>query len=343
MTAHGASRAIGALAVLLLTCAAHAAETVPARPVDVFVAGGADALTRLENAVGVTGRSLRWQWIGALDVADIVRKPADAPRAARAWIDCSRADRVRIYFADWTTERFLLRDVPLPDGWTEIAVESVCQVLDSSLGALDAGDTTSLSRAEMASALGEKPVAPPPPSPWGATIGAFYAIQAFAPEQPVEQGPGLIATVGPREGRWRWSGWVSAQYRLPETVDTALVGVRLDTLALRAGARVDHALARRVDVALLAGPGVDIVHIAPREGASTLSTLTSDRFSPSVTAGVAAACVARLGPSITIWGALSVDVDLVTRRYEVEVDGATQTVMTPWWIHPGAMIGVAWP
>jgi hypothetical protein len=343
MSAHGASRAIGALVFVLFASAAQAAEPVPARPVDVFVAGGPDAMTRLENAVGVTGRSLRWKWIGSLDVADVVRRPADAPRAARAWIDCSRADRVRIYFADWTTERFLLRDVPLPDGWNEIALEAVGQVLDSSLATLDAGDTTSLSRAEMASALGEKPAPPAPPAPWGATIGAFYGVEAFAPEHPVEQGPGLIATVGPREGRWRWSGWVSAQYRLPETIDTGLVGVRLDTLALRGGARLEHPVGRRVDVALLAGPGLDVVHIAPREGSSAEATLTSDRFSTSVTAGVAIACAARLGAAITVWGALSVDLDLVNRRYAVDVDGAHQTVMTPWWIRPGVMVGVAWP
>jgi hypothetical protein len=320
---------------------AGAAESA-ARPVDVFVAGAPDATQRLENAVGVGGRALRWQWIDAVDLADVVRRPADAPRAARAWIDCAQPGRVRIYFADWTTERFLVRDVPLPGGWNEIAAETIGQVLDSSLAALEAGDRAGMSRAEMASALGQKP-APPPPSPWGATVGAYYAVQAFAPEQPIEQGPGLMAAVGPREGRWRWAGWVSAQYRLPVVVDTGLVGVRLDTVAVRAGARLGHPLGPRVDVLLLAGPGLDVVHVAPREGSVGEATLTSDRFSASVTAGLAVACAARLGAAIDVWAAVSLDADLVTRRYDVEVDGATRTVMTPWWIHPGIMVGVSWP
>jgi hypothetical protein len=339
-----------AVLAVAMTLQCHAARgQTRAPPVDIFVAGTPDALSKLESAIGVAERPVRWVRIGALDVADVVKRPSQARAgAARAWIDCSRPDRVRIYFANWDTERFLVRDVPLPAGtqneWSELTLEAVGQVIDSSLSALGANARTGMSRAEMVSALASGPVAalPPTRAAWGATLGVFYAVQAFAPEQPVEQGPGLAATAGPREGRWRWAAWVSAQYRLPETIDTPLIGVRLDTLALRGGGSVTRRASARVDLGLELGLGADVVHIAPRQGSAEHAVLSSDRFSASYAVELACVGTVHVGPAVSLWGALLADADLDERHYDVVVDGSNMRVVTPWAIRPGIMAGVAW-
>ncbi|HXN32119.1 MAG TPA: hypothetical protein VN894_09665 [Polyangiaceae bacterium] len=331
---------------LLLRIVPAAGDTAPPS-VDIFVAGSLDEVARLEGAIGVADRPIRWVPIGRVDVEEVMRRPAEvAPQAARAWIDCSSLDRMRIYFANWNSERFLVREVPLPAGLNELALESVGQVIASSLSALMTDENAGLSRAEMTSVIERTRSAPEPPrsrTAWGATWGAFYAVQAFAPEQWVEQGPGLMAKVGQREGSWRTAGWVSGQYQLPETVDTGLIGVRLDTVALRAGAEVSRALSPRLGLALRGGLGGDVIHIAPRRGSAAKTSLQPERFTWGYAAQVALACTVRLDAGFALSVALIADADLDMRHYDVAVDGLTIRALTPWWVRPGLMAGVTWP
>jgi hypothetical protein len=347
MNARRGSLTHGAVAVALLLWARAASAKDSAPPIDVFVAGTPDRVVRLESAIDAADRPIRWVLLDAIDVADVVRRPRDVgPGAARAWVDCSRSDRVRIYFANWNSERFLLRDVPLPGGWNELGLESLGQVIESSLSALIANDKTGMSRAEMTSVLKEapgiEPVAPQPPA-WSATWGAFYAVQAFAPEQLIEQGPGLIASLGQREGLWRLAAWISSQYRLPETIQTALIGVRLDTVAVRAGILLARALSARIALALYLGLGGDVVHIAPRQGPSEHASLSPERFSWESAGQLALAGTVRVGGAFVLSGAVLADADFSVGHYDVRVDGSTVRAVSPWSVRPGLMAGVTWP
>ena len=142
-----------------------------------------------------------------------------------------------------TAERFLVRDVPLPTGLDAAALETLAQVVESSIVALISDERVGMTRAEMTVALAPAPVAsepeaapvPPKPPPWRGALAAFYALEGFATDPAVEHGPGILAAADRRVGRWLAGGWVSAQYVIPMTVDGSLVGVRLDALALRAG------------------------------------------------------------------------------------------------------------
>jgi hypothetical protein len=290
---------------------------------------------------------MHWVSIDQVDVADVVRRPTESgPQATRAWIDCSRGDRVRIYFVNWNTERFLVREVLLPQGLNELALEILGQVIETSVSALIADEKTGMSRAEIASVLDTtssvRPTTTDTPG-WGATWGAFYAVQVFAPEQLIEQGPGLTATLGRREGRWRPAAWISAQYQLPETIETALIGVRLDTFALRAGAELARELTARVALAVHMGIGIDAVHIAPRQGSAQHASLSPERFSSQYAAQLALVGTTRLGAGVELLAAILADADLGVRHYDVVVDGATVRVVTPWGVRPGIMAGVTWP
>jgi hypothetical protein len=313
-------------------------------PVDVFVACTRQVAAFLEGGVGVAEPRIRWSPVDRIDDAQILLRPRERGGAhARAWIDCSRPDRVRVYFASWDTERFLVRDVPLPYGWTEIARESMAQLIESSIKALGSGESLGMSRTEMASVLRPE-AAPPPERPqrWGMSWGAFYAIQAFSQERWVEQGPGLVVAVDARKGQWMPGAWVSAQYQLPQSVVTDLVGVHLDTLALRAGARLTRELGRHTALALQLGAGADVIHITPLQGSGAQVSLASERFSGEFAGQFALAATLRPTTQYEFWASLLADVDFGMRHYDLVVDGSTRRVFTPLWIRPGILIGVAW-
>jgi hypothetical protein len=202
-----------------------------------------------------------------------------------------------------------------------------------------------MSRAEMTSALQTPSIETKtaPRSPWIARWGAFYAVQGFAAEQPIEHGPGLMAAFGQREGRWRLAAWAKGQYQLPQTIDTGIISVRLDTVALRVGAEVARSLTARVALATHIGLGGDIVHIAPRQGSSGHATLSSERFTWEYLAQLALVATVQMDAGVTLSGALIADADLGMRHYDVLLDGSTVRALTPRWIRPGVMAGVTWP
>jgi hypothetical protein len=338
--------------------AARAAFADPsAAPLDVRVAASPDAYARLESAVGDAAHPIRWSRAPQIDTGAILERPAvtDADEPARVWIDGSRSDRLRVYFVNCKTERFLVRDVPLPDGLNDVALETVAQVIESSVAALLAGAAVGMTREEMATELRPPPAPPipalpPPPAPvdaragrWEPSIGAFYAAQAFASEVPVEHGPGLLVHIDRAADRWIAGAWVSAQYQLPERVRSSLAGARLDTLALRGGAEVGRSLDGRWGVGARIGAGVDAVHIAPRSGSSAASaTLTADRFSWTYALHLALVATVRASRHVAVSLAAVADVDVNERHYDVSIDGALTRVATPWPVRPGVLLELAW-
>ena len=347
-------RELGGLpfAIGLAARAAFADPSAP--PLDVRVAASPDAYARLESAVGDAVHPIRWSRAPQIDAGAILERPAlaDAGEPARVWIDGSRSDRLRVTFVNWTTERFLVRDIPLPDGLNEVALETVAQVIESSVAALLAGAPVGMTREEMATELRPPPPPPiadlPPPAAslearWEPRIGAFYAAQAFASEVPVEHGPGLLVHLDRAHERWIAGAWVSAQYQLPERVQSPLAGARLDTLALRGGAEVARSLGERWAVGARIGGGVDAVHIAPRSGSSaTSATLTADRFSWTYALHLALVATVRASRHVALSVAAVVDLDVNERHYDVSVDGALTRVATTWPVRPGVLVELAW-
>ncbi len=314
-------------------------------PVDLFVAGTPDTLARLESGVGIAERPIRWVPIAQIDPTEVLRRPSEAEaHVAHAWIDCSQPDRVRIYFASGSSERFLVRDVPLADGWTELALETLAQVIQSSLSALDLDSASGMTRAEMTAVLKiPPPSSPPAPAPtraWTLAGEAFYAVQGFAPQHLFEQGPGLGARYGQPSGFLRFEGWVAGQYLLPDTVDTPLIGVRLDTATLRGGVGLRHDLSDGAMLVLDVGIGADLVHVSPRQGAVDHATLSPDRFLVDYAARLEVALLVQTGSNLGILFEVFGDVDPSNVHYDVAVDGAPTRVVTPSWIRPGIAAGI---
>jgi hypothetical protein len=317
--------------------------------VEIFASGPSESVRRLEGAVAAPGQPIRWVTVPRIDGANILEASSGRgpQKVVRVWVDASHPDLVRLYFANWNAERFLARDVMLAQGLDEPALETVAQVIESSVSALASDESIGMSRREMTSAiqanLGAAPI-DAHPSPWHGSIGAFYAAEVFSSDQGVLQGPGLMTGVERRDGPWVFGAWLSAQYVLPKTIETALIGVRLDSVALRAGPEVSRAITDHFDLAARAGWGGDIVSISPREAvAGPRATLDAARLSWDDVAQIALIATGHPSPSLAIWAAIFCDVDLVLRHYDVLVNGVPSEVVTPWRVRPGLMAGAEWP
>jgi hypothetical protein len=348
--------------VLLAMSALAASRSASAGegPTDALVACAPDAAARIETAVGSPERPIRWTPIARVDAAAVLRRSDEG--SPRLWVDCALPDRLRLTFADRTSERFLVRDVPLAHGLDEIALETIAQVIESSISALDADASTGMTRTQMASSLEPPAAAPPavaapappaavpaetagtPPSSWKGGLGAFYGLEAFGPGPVLQHGPGLLVALAVQRGRRCVGGWASAQYSVPETIETSLISARLDGAVLRAGVELLHDFSERVAVGARAGIGGDVVRVSPRQGSSGVTAqLAPDHVSWITVAQAAVTVKVRMVRGLSLSGTLLADVDLLVRHYDVAVDGAAQRAFTPWPVRPGLTTGVTWP
>jgi hypothetical protein len=165
---------------------------------------------------------------------------------------------------------------------------------------------------------------------WWGGAAAFYGIAGVAASLPIAQGPGAIlslltartATATGSETAFapRVGFWIAGQYRIPVSALTPEIGVRLETLAARAGVAGGWG---RVSARL--GGGIDWVHVTPLPGGSgAATTLTPPHWSPSWVLGAAlaarlpidraAAALARLALSLVV----SVETLPVPTEYAVQ-------------------------
>ncbi len=356
-------------ATLLLSGSAADADGAA---IEARIACAPDAAARIEAAVDSPERPIRWTPVARIDLATVLLRTGEGP-SARLWIDCTRPDRLRLMFADRASERFLVRDVPLGRGLDEIALETIAQVIDGSLPALDSDAATGMTRTQIASTLEPSGAAPPeapsPPSSSTATraatageprrdeagaahdrprlegeIGAFYGVEAFGPGPVVQHGPGLQGALGGRRGRTRVGAWAAAEYAVPETIATSLISARLEGAVLRGGVEVTHALTPRVAAGARAAIGGDVLRVSPRQGSGELTAqLAPDHVAWSPVAQAAVTVRVTVAPDLALSGALLADADLAVRHYDVAVDGVARRAFTPWPVRPGLAAGITWP
>ncbi|HEX6764237.1 MAG TPA: hypothetical protein VF103_02140 [Polyangiaceae bacterium] len=244
-----------------------AVQGVPASmPVDVVLVGRAGT----EGALAERIRS----WFGTTATLSITREeklvaervlgPLPTRRIA-VWVTERTPGEARLYFAvTGETEgatRYLIRDVPLTQGFDEVGSERVAQVVHSSVTALVEGSVEVAERPEIerelaAPAEPAKPslarphppvyVAPPPPrnrperaSPgpsFSPLAGAFYR-GAFAGDEGFAHGPGVAlgATFG--FGRFGVGAVARGQYVFPHSESFEDLDIMLSGFAARLGAR----------------------------------------------------------------------------------------------------------
>jgi hypothetical protein len=358
-----AARSAGAAAQAPTTTPATSAPTV--EPTEISVVGSpanldwVRALARSEAGGGVP---VHWSRMDRFDPRDVLRATAGARQTIRCWIDLTDARRARIYFAARSGQRFLIRDLDLSGAFDELDRATLAEVLDLSLLALVEDDRAGLSRAETETLLARRTattgallaapkgapastaaIAPPPTAmSSGPRVGIFYAGQGFSTELPIVQGPGLLLSWpshspgGGEHNRRQFAAWLSVQYQLPADDQGDLVGLRLQTVAPRAGAQVR--LPPGLDARL--GIGADLSHLTPLAGTAGGAALTSPRWSSSLLLTAAVGATVPVAKRMEIEALVFADFLPRAVDYNLEVGGQTTTVVSSFRLRPGIAIEV---
>jgi hypothetical protein len=245
-----------------LKTGSRASTDLKATPVDVVLVGRAGT----EGSLAERIRS----WFGAGAVLSITNEPklvaervlGPMPtRRVAVWVTERAAGEARLYFAvTGETEgamRYLIRDVPLNQGFDEIGSERVAQVVHSSVTALTEGSIEVAERPEIERLLAAPvepykaslarpgkpvyvPVRPPrkkpsepepePPGPSFAPLAGLFYRGAFSGDEGFAHGPGLALGATLRFGEFGVGAVTRGEYVLPHSerfneLDMSLRGV----------------------------------------------------------------------------------------------------------------------
>jgi hypothetical protein len=355
----GLATATGAAAQTAL--AAPLAGSPPVEATEIAVVGGPaslDWVRALMRPGGGGALPVRWSRMDRFDPRDVLRSAAGAG-AIRCWIDLTDPRRARIYFAARSRERFLIRDLDLSGAFDELDRATLAEVLDLSLQALAEDERAGLSRAETETLLARRTaatdalaatpknapltaaVAAPalepaaPPVSAGPRVGVFYAGQGFSTELPIVQGPGLLLSWALRpfgRSRRQVAAWLSVQYQVPADDREGLVGLRLQTVAPRAGVQIR--LPPGLDARL--GIGGALAHLTPLAGtAGGAASLTTPRWSSSLLLTAALGAAVPLTRRVEIEALLFADYLPRAVDYDLTVAGQTTPVVSSFRLRPG--------
>jgi len=322
------------------------------------VVGSDDKLPALREALGpheLGSARVRWSRASRVDPSDVLRAQSGEV-AVRCFIDLSALPEARLYFADRSAQHFLARYLDLAHGLDELGKEELGQIVASSIEVLLDNAASGMDRGQMTSVLAERPHStegtpdtgakeiklghPEESAPVVLGWGVFYSIQGFSDEIGLSQGPGLLGTIDLPilNGRFslRWSG----QYVLPQQLEGSLIGARLDTIALRLGGGLGRDAGKSARIGAWLGGGIDVVYIDPRPGSAEGAVLSSARYSQTtVLNGGAQVCV-RLTRDVSFTAAIFGDADFRQRHYDLTTPGGVATVLEPWRIRPGLLLGL---
>jgi hypothetical protein len=329
------------------------------RIVDLVVVGGEDKLAALRESLGpheLGSARIRWSRASRVDVSDVLRAQG-GPVAVRCFIDLSLLPQARLYFADRSAQHFLARDLDLGRGLDDLGKEELGQIIASSIEVLLDNAASGMDREQMSSVLAERPH---PPTAAASDAGAkeitlapketarvvvgwgvFYSVEAFSREIALSQGPGLFGTIDTPYRKSRLSIRWSAQYVLPQQLEGPLIGARFDTISLRVGAGIGHDAGERARLGVWLGGGLDVVYIDPRQGSAEGAVLSSARYSQTTVATAVVETSVRVSRDLSLTGALFADTDLRPRHYDLTTPGGVATVLEPWRVRPGILLGVA--
>jgi hypothetical protein len=260
--------------------------------------------------------------------------------------------RARLYFRGPGGARFLLRTIPLPSGLDEVGRELVGQVVESSVVTLlntSAGLSREQASAEVAlestnedtppkaEPHAEPSRAPRPHEPSLALWFALrYSVASSGPDFELAHGPGAEAGVGTR-GALSVRARVSVDRFFEQDLRTTELDATVQQSSFRASVDLGLHLTKEQLAVLAFGASADLVRIEP--GAPRAGDVTPAEPDSSV--------VPSLRPELryeVALGALSlaasgfVDVPLERTHYDLEVDGETEPVGTPWPVRPGGAL-----
>jgi hypothetical protein len=335
------------------------------RTIEVTIAGHPETTAALRTGIieFSSRRSVQvtWAHAPAIHPRDVLAStPSGSTAFARIWLDVTSPEQAVLYIADTTSDRFLLRVVPLDAGYDEVARESLGNIVESAIDALLAGADIGVSREaaeeQVARQIGpvkepppRKLVAPPrqapPPEPApsaapGVCCGWWvgYRGHTLRGQEALQHGPELGVALMARDEGISPAAFISLGYRLPsEWKGDAL------TLELHgAGARAWFGM-RAVSGAFRGYLGAGLGFEATRVEARARTAEVSPR-GPTWTAAPMALGVVGVGwgltsaLELTLTGAA--EFDLLGHHFDVLSTTGTETVLEPWAVRPAGTLAL---
>jgi hypothetical protein len=296
---------------------------------------------------------------------DRVLQPPESARA-EVWVTVRSLRTARVYFvvtaSQGSSQRFLVRDIDLENGFDEVGKERLAQVVHASLLALWEGRAESPraeverqlveSAAQPAAAPKSKPAsrptaipgrtAPAPDNAAGFPLAMTAAVGYGANLRGDEHwahGPELVGLLHLGPAPLGVGGFVAARYLVPVTPSEAGVRLTIDGVRLRVGGALRYGAERPVRIEAGLGGGVDIVRYEAR-GSEQVDPLPGDsevRAAVSAQVGLSY----RLRPvTLLLFG--TVDVSLQDTHYDIVRSVGRERVIEPWYAQPGISLLVGW-
>jgi hypothetical protein len=217
----------------------------------------------------------------SLTLADLENTRTSGP-AVRIWLVLRTPEELRLYLAEPSDRRFLVRDIPLRSNLDEVDRERAAQVvLTSALAFIERQASTPWSEVERAfsepldapaAAVGTRQAAHAPtmhhvgerrgkvPS-WDLGAGAWYGI--VASDGPAH-GPGALVDLGLATGHLRVSAIARGLYRFWPELSSPRVRVEARGPAIGISGAAELVLESAFRPFLEVGAGLDFVHVAPQ-------------------------------------------------------------------------------
>jgi hypothetical protein len=372
-------RVLLALAAVLALHTASRAQDGSRAAVEVLASGGPAILAAMRDRIrALESRypiEVRWSEASEIDARAIVapRAPGDAA-IARVWLDLRDARRAVLFIANGGHDRFLVRVVPVSDGWGELTRESLATVVESTLEALLAGGQIGVDRgaavreieAQTGTSVAVEPAAAaaaPAAAPLRAAAAPVAIADAAAPAAAAARGPWSLALQyradAVASGPTLRHGAQLALAYAPDQADAVGLLVVLTTQVAPAfalgdsGRRIEaHGGGARIAVGAAssgrglfgwqaaAGAGADLARVEPAIGADTGLRSAEPFF---VTTPIATAFITgAIRPAAWLDLALGVgaDVPLLAQHFDVQTGSERTQVITPWRVRPYALVGV---
>jgi hypothetical protein len=336
------------------------AAATEGKVVEVVVSGDSSATAGVEVVVReLLARLpvvLHWSQARGIDPSQVLAPRApDTEVVARAWLDLSSPARARIYVANALSGRFVLRVVPLRDGYDEIAREVLGHILESTVDAFlegrEVGVTREIAEREVADESAAPPPAPAPrpaaPAPKASLseltrigVGLSYQATEVAGGK-VLHGPAIgIGVAFPVAKTVRFSASTALHYRLPLYWDSPSVGARFDGGTARFGAGIEGDVTRRVILRGQLGLGLDFVHLDPYVQDRSTAEAGPPFWVVSPIATATLNLEAMLSTRIGLVVGAGCDVDLSIASYFVASGAGPTTVLSPWVARPLGTLGL---
>ena len=296
---------------------------------------------------------LQWSRASGIDPGQVLAQRApDARVVARAWLDLSDPKLARIYVANPSSGRFLVRVVPLRDGYDEIAREVLGHIIESAVDAFLAGRDVGVTR-EMAEREVTHDSAPPPapasaPVPGaGASertrigVAVSYRATDVAGVEAMMHGPAIgVGLAFPMGKAVRFSSSATVHYRVPIQWDSPSVGAHLHGGTARLGAGVEGDVTQRMVLRAELGVGVDFTHLAPYVESGSTAKADEPRWVVSPVANAMVSLDAPLSSRMGWFIGAGCDFDLHRTSYFVANGAIANTVLSPWIARPVGVVGL---